>query len=114
MLKHLFGYIAPIAMAIELAGVLTIVVGSIIAMARYAFNKQENGRDFQGLRQDLGKAILLGLEFLVAGDIIATVTIDPTMDQVLVLGLIVLIRTFLSFSLEVELRGRWPWQTKKE
>ncbi len=65
------------------------------------------------LRRNLGKAILLGLEILIAADIIATVSTDPTMDSVLVLAAIVLIRTFLSFSLEIELEGRFPWQASK-
>lgn len=105
--------IEPIAQGVELAGVLTIVVGAVIALVRYIFGTQEGKRDYATLRHDLGKAILLGLEFLVAGDIIATVTVDPTMNQVLILGLVVIIRTFLSFSLEVELEGQWPWQKKK-
>ena len=58
----------------------------------------------------MGRGILLGLEFMVAGDIIRTVAVEPTLDSVTVLGAIVLIRTFLSISLEVELDGRWPWQ----
>jgi uncharacterized membrane protein len=60
----------------------------------------------------VGRAILLGLEFLVGGDIIRTVAVSPTFTSVGVLALIVLVRTFLSFSLEVELDGRWPWQGK--
>ncbi|GAB2771527.1 DUF1622 domain-containing protein [Salinimicrobium soli] len=106
--------IEQIAKGIELAGIATIVIGAFIALGRYLFAKHPEGRDFSTLRHDLGKAILLGLEFLVAGDIIATVTVDPTMDQVMILGLIVLIRTFLSFSLEVELEGQWPWQKKRK
>ena len=61
-------------------------------------------------RSNLGRAILLGLEFLVAADIIGTVSIDPTFESLGSLGMIVLIRTFLSFSLEVEINGRWPWE----
>jgi uncharacterized membrane protein len=68
--------------------------------------------NYSRLRLDLGKAILLGLEILVAADIIATVSTKPTMNSVLVLGLIVLIRTFLSFSLQAELEGKFPWQRK--
>ena len=64
------------------------------------------------LRQRVGRAILLGLEVLVGGDIIRTVAEEPTLQSVAVLGGIVLIRTFLSFTLEVELQGRWPWQKK--
>jgi uncharacterized membrane protein len=63
-------------------------------------------------RQNLGRAILLGLELLVAGDIIKTVAVAPTLQNMIVLGAIVLIRTFLSFSLELEINGRWPWQQK--
>ncbi|MEO7863250.1 MAG: DUF1622 domain-containing protein, partial [Nitrospirales bacterium] len=63
--------------------------------------------------QGLGRAIVLGLEFLVAGDIIRTVVVAPTLANVVVLGLIVLIRTFLSMALELELEGRWPWTPKK-
>ncbi len=69
--------------------------------------------NYSGLRHDLGKAILLGLEILVAADIIATVSTEPTMNSVLVLRLIVLIRTFLSFSLQAELEGKFPWQRRE-
>lgn len=65
---------------------------------------------YQAYRGDLGRAILLGLEFLVAADIVGTVVVDPTFAHLGVLGLIVLIRTALSFALEVEINGRWPWQ----
>jgi uncharacterized membrane protein len=64
------------------------------------------------LREQIGKAILLGLEILVAGDIISTVAAKPQMDRVLVLGAIVLIRTFLSLSIEVEIEGKFPWKKK--
>jgi uncharacterized membrane protein len=65
-------------------------------------------------RQRLGRAILLGLELLVAADIIRTVAVTPTVESVAVLAGIVLVRTFLSFSLEVELTGRWPWNRVAE
>jgi uncharacterized membrane protein len=65
---------------------------------------------FRGFRNRLGRAIILGLELLVAADILRTISTEPTLQQVLVLGVVVLIRTFLSFSLEIELEGRWPWQ----
>ena len=68
---------------------------------------------YHDLRRDLGKAILVGLELLVAADIIRSVAIDPTFATVGVLGLIVLIRTFLSWSLEVEVNGRWLWQSSR-
>lgn len=69
---------------------------------------------YRELRQSIGRGVLLGLELLVAGDIIRTVAIAPTFASVGVLALIVAIRTFLSFSLEVELTGRWPWQQRPE
>ena len=101
------------ALILEIAGVLVMVIGPLFAIWRYFFDKHENGSSYRTFRHDLGKAILLGLEILVAGDIIATVSTDPTMDKVLVLGLIVLIRTFLSLSLQVELEGKWPWQREE-
>lgn len=103
-------YTEIIAKAIEFTGIFVIIIGAAAALVRYAFNLQSLPRSYKTLRQELGKAILLGLEFLVAGDIIGTVVIDPTIQQVAALGLIVLIRTFLSLSLEVELNGRFPWQ----
>ncbi len=104
-------YIGYIARIIEAIGVLTIVVGLIIAIFQFLFDKQAVvPRSYKVLRQSLGKSILLGLEILVAGDIIATVVTEPTMERVLILGVIVLIRTFLSLSLEVELEGKFPWQ----
>ena len=65
---------------------------------------------YHGLRADLGRAILLGLEFLVIADIIGTVAVEPTLYNLGVLAVIVAIRTLLSFALELEVTGRWPWQ----
>jgi uncharacterized membrane protein len=95
---------------IEIAGLAVIVGGGLFAIARFIINVRQHLRPYPTFRRDLGRSILLGLEFLVAGDIISTITIEPTLTSVSVLGLIVLIRTFLSFSLEVEINGRWPWQ----
>lgn len=101
-------------LAIDGAGVLVIVVGLVIAVARYLAAGRRAAASYRRLRQDIGRGILLGLEFLVAADIIRTVAVTPTMESVSVLGLIVLIRTFLSMSLQVELEGRWPWQGSEE
>lgn len=106
-------YVEWAALVIEVAGVLVMIFGPFFALWRYFFDQHEDGSSYRTFRHDLGKAILLGLEFLVAGDIIATVSTAPTMQNVLVLGLIVLIRTFLSLSLQVELEGKWPWQKKE-
>jgi uncharacterized membrane protein len=106
-------YVEYAALGIEIAGVLVMIFGPIFAFWRYLFEKHDDGSSYRTFRHDLGKAILLGLEFLVAGEVIATVSTDPTMNNVLILGLIVVIRTFLSLSLQVELEGRWPWQKSK-
>jgi uncharacterized membrane protein len=101
--------------AAEIAGVALIVGGLVFASLRYAFTRAATSvARYQAYRHDLGRAILLGLEVLVAADIVRTVAFTPTMDSVLVLGLIVLIRTFLSWSLALELEGRWPWQRRAE
>jgi uncharacterized membrane protein len=100
-----------VGMAVDGVGVAVIVIGGAIAAAsalqRFARREEDVYRQF---RQMLGRTILLGLELLVAGDIIRTVAAKPTLVSVAVLGSIVLIRTFLSFSLEVEITGHWPWQ----
>ena len=101
-----------ITRSIEYAGIGVIVLGALFAVIRFAvaiFRETEDD-PYRRLRSRLGRSILLGLEFLVAADIIATVAIEPTMDSVAVLAGVVLIRTFLSFSLEVEIEGRWPWR----
>jgi uncharacterized membrane protein len=98
---------------VEILGILIILIGAMVALVRFAtgMDAREEGQDrIACLRSNLGRAILLGLEFLVAADIINTVAIEPTLDSVAVLAGIVLIRTFLSWSLEVEIEGRWPWQ----
>lgn len=101
--------------AAEIAGVVLIIGGLVIASARYAISpKGEGVSRYQRYRQDLGRAILLGLEVLVAADIVRTVAFTPTMDSVLVLAMIVAIRTFLSWSLALELEGKWPWQRAAE
>lgn len=98
--------------AVDAAGVLVVVIGAVAATVRFATRGRdgEPGSSYRAYRQDMGRAILLGLEFLVAGDIIRTVVVAPTLENVAILGLIVLIRTFLSVALQLELEGRWPWQ----
>jgi uncharacterized membrane protein len=100
---------------IDAVGVLSIVGGAVLATYRYAMRRgTRSGDPYRLYRQDLGRAILLGLEFLIAGDIIRTVVIAPTLENVLILGLIVIIRTFLSMALQLEVEGRWPWQRFEE
>jgi uncharacterized membrane protein len=106
-------YINIIADTVELIGVLTIFIGILYSFYKFFFSKNiEEKRNYIKLRQQLGKAILLGLEILIAADIMATVVTDPTLNSVSVLAVIVIIRTVMSLSLEVELQGKFPWQKK--
>jgi uncharacterized membrane protein len=102
-----------IGLAIDIGGVVAIVVSLVLAGGRFGLETLRGAMSaeerYRALRRRIGRGILLGLELLVAGDIIRTVAIEPTFATVGVLGLIVLVRTFLSFALEVELTGRWPW-----
>ncbi len=105
-----------IAIAIEVVGVAIIVVSMAVAALRFlrgGLSAGTWGAAYETFRVDLGRGILLGLEFLVAADIIGTVAVTPTFASLGVLAAIVLIRTFLSFSLEVEIEGRWPWDRHK-
>ena len=95
---------------VDAVGVAVIVLGAIIATVSATRRLRRGEPSYQPYRQQIGRSILLGLEFLVAADIIRTVAVAPTFTSVGVLAVIVLIRTFLSFSLELEITGRWPWQ----
>jgi uncharacterized membrane protein len=105
-----------IALAVEMGGVLMLVLTAIVATALLFRDWRREGTfapAYKAYRRNLGRGILLGLEFLVIADIIGTVAIEPTFRNLGVLGLIVLIRTFLSFSLEVEIEGRFPWKASR-
>lgn len=99
---------------IEALAVLIIVVAIVVALTRYVLRYAGQPSDkeklYHELKVSLGKSLLLGLEILVAADIIHTVALEATLESVLVLGLLVVIRTFLSWALLVEIEGRWPWQ----
>src|ERR687888_2459630 len=102
-----------IGTSVDGVGVFIVAGGMLVATARLAAGRAHGTGNYYSLyRQDVGRAILLGLEFLIAGDIIRTVVVAPTIQNVLVLGLIVLIRTFLSLSLQLEIEGRLPWRRK--
>ncbi len=108
-------FVTVAAILIEIAGVMTIVLGAMFAIiaAAVRIRKRLPERDiYRCFRRQLGRVILVGLEFLVAADIIRTVAVRPTFRSAGVLTIIVLVRTFLSFTLEVEMTGRWPWQSK--
>src|SRR5687767_2324017 len=96
----------------EMGGVTILVVGALAAFVRAVVSYRSVGplRAYEEARRNVGRAILLGLEFLIIADIVLTITVDPTLTSAMALGLIVLVRTFLSFSLEVELDGTLPWR----
>jgi uncharacterized membrane protein len=104
------------ALGIEIVGAVVIVAGVLrVAITRgtvrYLFKLDEPGA-YDSYKHQIGRTLLLGLEFLVAGDVVRTVALEPTLDSVAVLGLLVLVRTFLSWTLAVEIKGRWPWQPR--
>lgn len=104
--------IGTLVLAVESVGTLIMVGGGAVAFFRALLEirrpDQRKGA-YQRLRRTLGRAILLGLEVLIVADIIRTILVEPSVESVLVLGAIVLIRIALSFSLEVEIDGAWPW-----
>ena len=97
---------------IESIGVLVIIAGTAVSSFRFlaSYRGTPEGTAYANFRRQLGRSIIVGLEFLIAGDIIRTVIVADTLTNVTILGLIILIRTFLSFSLHLEVEGRWPWQ----
>ena len=105
------------ALGIEILGALVIVAGVLRVTItrgtiRFLFKLDEPGA-YGSYKQQMGRSLLLGLEFLVAGDVVRTVALEPTLLNVSVLGLLVLVRTFLSWSLAVEIEGHWPWQAQR-
>ena len=100
---------------IESIGVLVIVAGSAVSSFHFLanFRKEPEGYAYRIFRRQLGRSIILGLEFLIAGDIVRTVVVAGTLTNIAILGLIILIRTFLSFTLHLEVEGHWPWDEQK-
>jgi uncharacterized membrane protein len=102
---------------VEVAAVLVLLTGLVLSTARFlgrAIRPPERLPAYHAFRQQLGRTLLLTLEFLIAADIIATIAVEQTFTSLGMLGLLVLIRTFLSFALELEVSGRWPWQARGE
>ena len=111
-----FEWIERAAVFIEVLAVAIIVFAIVVALLRYLVDfglNRERGQLYHQLKISLGKALLLGLEVLVAADIIHTVALEATLESVIVLGLLVLVRTFLSWALVVEIEGHWPWQPRR-
>jgi uncharacterized membrane protein len=106
--------VEAVGKGVDVAGILIIVFGAATASVLFVGRARAGGSTeaYSPYRRNLGRAILLGLEFLVAGDIVRTVAIGPTFANVGLLGAIVVIRTFLSITLQVETEARWPWQRR--
>lgn len=102
--------------AIEAVGVLVVLIGACVSSATFirSYRQLPEGLAYHTYRRQLGRSIILGLEFLIAGDIIRTVVVAASLENVAVLGMIILIRTFLSVTLYLEAEGRWPWQRDGE
>jgi uncharacterized membrane protein len=99
--------------AIELIGVAIIAAGAVVTLGQFLVRiagRQDMLDAFHRLRANFGRAILLGLEFLIAADIINTITVEMSVESVASLAVIILLRTILSFTLEMEIEGCWPWQ----
>lgn len=102
---------------LEIAGIAIILLYALYStiLALYSLIQKKNKNDiYKHYRSQFGRGVLLGLEFLVGADIIQTVAVDITFDNIALLAAIVLIRTFLSFTLELEISGKWPWQKKQQ
>jgi uncharacterized membrane protein len=103
------------ALGVEIIGVMVIILGVLVSLFRFirgtksiAFGK--NTKDYSQLRRELGQSILIGLELLVAGDIIVTASVQLSLDSLIALGVLIILRFILSVALELETTGRWPWQ----
>ncbi len=106
-----------VATAIDILGVIIIVLGTTLAIGIVIFGRifgRQTGSRYSTFRIVMGRGMLIGLEVLLAADVIKTVALEPNFSNLGALGLLVLIRTFLSWTLTVELTGRWPWQEQPE
>ena len=113
----IFVWVEWVAMVIELLAVLLIALAIIGATARYIYRRFQpliSEEDYQQLRTSLGRSLLVGLEILIAADVIRTVALEATLQSVVILGMLVLVRTFLSWTLVVDIEERWPWQPKSD
>jgi uncharacterized membrane protein len=112
--KAVIQSVEAIVTALEIFGVAVISVSFFYAIVRRVLNlRQAREAAYELLKLQIGKALQLGLEFLVAADIIKTIIIQPTLEGIIVLGFLIMVRTFLSWSITVEIEGCWPWQVAK-
>ena len=104
-------FIHVAGLLVDVGGVAVILIGALVATGVYLLSVLRGQSSIQLYRKNVGRSLLLGLEFLVGGDIIRTVSVaHPELIDVVVLGAIVVIRTVMSWAMEVEIDGRWPWR----
>ena len=116
MTETILGLLEKAGLAINLFAVAVIVGGFIVSAVRYSrrFRAESLEKNFQEFKIELGRALLLGLEILVLGDVIETITVEPTFQSLGFLGFLVIARTAVSWSLSLEVEGHWPWQSQPE
>jgi len=109
-------FFTTIVFAVEAVAVLLLLAGLIVSTGRYLYGiaRKQGAKAYLAYRRNIGRTLLLTLEFLIAADILETVAVEKTLTSLGILGGLVIVRTFLSFALEVELNGRWPWQGRQE
>ncbi|MDX2315322.1 MAG: DUF1622 domain-containing protein [Gammaproteobacteria bacterium] len=112
MIEQILRYLELAGMAISVVAVAVIVGGFALAAARYSLHFRELSRsqNFARFKIDLGRALILGLEILIFADVIETITVTPTFQSLAFLASIVVVRTAVSWTLTLEIEGRWPWQ----
>jgi uncharacterized membrane protein len=105
-------FMSDVVRVVEAAGAAIMILGAVAAFVASVLGRRvtPTGTRYEALRRTLGRVILLGLEVLIIGDIVRTLTVEPTLESVAVLAAVVLIRIVLSFSIEVEIDGVWPWR----
>ncbi len=116
VLEQILRYLDQAGVAISLFAVAVIIAGFALASGRYAlrFREAAPAQNFSGFKIELGHALLLGLEILVLADVIETITVTPTVSSLGVLAFLVIVRTAVSWTLTLEIEGRWPWQPPNE
>ncbi len=116
MLEQILRYLDQAGVAISLFAVAVIIAGFALASGRYAlrFREAAPAQNFSSFKIELGHALLLGLEILVLADVIETITVTPTFASLGVLAFLVIVRTAVSWTLTLEIEGRWPWQPPNE
>ena len=115
--QTIVAWIEAAALVVEILAVLIIVSSVVFNVLHYAWRALRKGEDeslYRAIKARLSRSMLFGLEILVAADIVRTVALEATLESVVILGLLVLIRTFLGWALDVEVKGRWPWQSGAE